>query len=134
MSLATRERARFILLALGLLTLPAHVRAEDSWVGRDKALHFGVSAALAASGYGLSALWIDRPVYRFLAGSSLALAAGAGKEIWDAAGHGDPSLKDFTWDAVGTLTGAGFALGVDYIWQRVDPQHAVGTEPGLVRF
>ena len=122
------------MILAALLALPAQVRAEDAWVGRDKALHFGVSAAVAASGYGLSAIWIERPGYRLLAGSSLALAAGAGKEIWDAAGHGDPSLKDFTWDVVGTLTGAGFALGVDCLWRWLDPRHVVGDEPGRVRF
>ncbi len=124
----------FVMLATGLATLPGRAHADDAWLGRDKALHFGVSAAVAASGYGLSAVWIDRPAYRLVAGSSLALAAGAGKEIWDAAGHGDPSLKDLTWDLLGTLTGAGFALGIDYIWRCVDPRHAVGTEPGLLRF
>ncbi len=134
MSLLSRERVIFILLAQVLLVLPARARAEDAWVGRDKALHFGVSAAIAASGYGLSAVWIERPGYRFLVGSSLALTVGAGKEIWDAAGHGDPSGKDFTWDVIGTLTGAGFALGVDYLWRWLDARHAVGREPGLVRF
>jgi putative lipoprotein len=123
-----------LLTLLALLAVPSRARAEDAWVGRDKALHFGVSAAIAAAGYGLSASWIDRPGYRLLAGSSLALAAGAGKEIWDAAGHGDPSLKDFTWDLVGTFTGAGFALGIDCLWHTVNPRHAVGVELGSVRF
>jgi putative lipoprotein len=123
-----------ILLALLLLALPSCARADDAWTGRDQKLHFGMSAAIALSSYAASGVWTDRPGYRFLAGSSLALAAGAGKELWDAAGHGDPSLKDISWDLVGTLTGAGLALGIDYLWQRVSPQHALGTELGVVRF
>lgn len=130
-----RTAARFaVLLASVAWPLPSRARAQDAWVGRDKALHFGVSAAIAASAYGVSAIWIERPAFRFLTGSAVALAAGAGKEIWDATGHGDPSLKDFTWDVVGTLSGAGLALGVDYIWRCIEPRHQVGMTPGLVRF
>lgn len=93
--------------------------AQDDWLGRDKALHFGVSAALAATAYGVSAIWLEPPAYRTLAGASTALVAGAAKEIWDAAGHGDPSGKDFTWDLVGAVTGAGVALAVDLVVRRL---------------
>src|SRR5260221_13074184 len=37
-----------------------------------------------------------------LAGASVAtVAVGAGKEIYDAGHHGDPSVKDFAWDLAG---------------------------------
>jgi putative lipoprotein len=100
-----------LLLALGP-ALPA--RAQDAWLGRDKFLHFGVSTALSASAYGVSAVWLERPGWRFLAGAAAALTVGAAKEIWDAAGHGDPSPRDLTWDAIGALTGASLALAVDF--------------------
>jgi putative lipoprotein len=133
-SLVTHVRALSVLLAPALLALPSRARGEDAWVARDKALHFGVSAAIAASSYGVSAVWIEHPLYRFIAGGSVALAVGAGKEAWDAAGHGDPSLKDFTWDVVGALTGAGLALGIDYIVQRTRPRRSAGWQLGVVRF
>lgn len=106
----------------------APAAAQDDWLGRDKALHFGVSAAISASGYGLSAFWLERPAWRALAGASTALAAGAGKEIWDAAGHGDPSARDFTWDLAGALTGVGVALGVDFLVRHV--RRTPAEQPG----
>jgi putative lipoprotein len=111
--------------------------AQDDWLGRDKALHFGISAALSASAYGVSAIWLEPPAHRTLVGASTALVAGAAKEIWDAAGHGDPSGKDFTWDLVGAVTGAGLALAVDLVLRRVRrgrnaAQPAVLAPPALV--
>ena len=50
---------------------------------------------------------------RSIAGASLALAAGAAKEGLDATGSGDPSWKDFTWDAIGAAVGVGLSLLVD---------------------
>lgn len=113
-----------LLAALWLACASSPSAAQDDWLGRDKALHFGVSAAIAGSGYGVSAIWLERPAWRALAGASTALAAGAAKEIWDAAGHGDPSGKDFTWDLVGALTGTGFALGIDYLVRHVRRERA----------
>ena len=43
------------LVAALVLCFAAEARAEDEWWGRDKALHFGVSGALAAGGYGANA-------------------------------------------------------------------------------
>ncbi|MGZ3478566.1 MAG: hypothetical protein ACXVCJ_28960, partial [Polyangiales bacterium] len=45
-------------------------------------------------------------------GGSFSIALGAGKEIYDATGHGDPSWKDFTWDVIGTAVGLGLAWGI----------------------
>jgi putative lipoprotein len=111
--------------------------AQDDWLGRDKALHFGISAALSASAYGVSAIWLEPPAYRTLIGASTALVAGAAKEVWDAAGHGDPSGKDFTWDLVGAVTGAGLALAVDLVVRRIrrgrgDARPAALAPPALV--
>jgi len=107
-----------VLLGLLLTALaPApRVRADDDdWLGPDKALHFGLSAALAAGGYGVAALVWDERWARATAGGALALFAGATKELLDLAGLGDPSWRDFTWDVIGAATGVLLGLGIDLI-------------------
>jgi putative lipoprotein len=94
---------------------PHEARAADPdpfW-GPDKALHFGVSAAISAGGYAAgTGLWDER--WKAIAfGGGIALGAGALKEGLDAAGLGDPSWKDFAWDAIGTACGIAVALAVD---------------------
>ncbi len=92
----------------------------DPWLGRDKALHFGVSATLASSGYGLGRAFVfDRRLDAALVAGSFTLAIGAAKESYDALGHGDPSWRDFTWDAIGTAVGIGVGLGVDFLIERL---------------
>lgn len=103
-----------LLLACTLVATGAAAADDgDKWLGPDKALHFGVSVGLAAGGYGASALVLDRPFERAIAGGTFSLTLGAGKELYDLSGHGDPSWKDFTWDVVGTAVGLGIALLVD---------------------
>jgi putative lipoprotein len=119
--------------ALLLAALPAH--AEDDWFGRDKALHFGVSAALASSGYALGTALFDRRWHAATFGGGLAVTAGAGKELVDLAGYGDPSWRDFTWDLVGTAVGLGVAYAVDLL-VRKEPTDANGSTASklVVRF
>ena len=104
-------------LALAALATarPARAADEDPWWGRDKALHFGVSAGLGASGYALSSLAFDSRLERAAAGAAFSLTLGAGKELYDLSGGGDASWKDFTWDVAGTSVGVGLALLVDLI-------------------
>ena len=103
-------------LALVILLGAASARAEeDPWLGPDKFLHFGVSAGAAMAGYATSAFFLEEPWQRATAGASLALSLGAGKELYDLAGAGDASWRDFTWDAVGTAVGVGLALAVDVL-------------------
>jgi uncharacterized protein YfiM (DUF2279 family) len=95
----------------------------DPWIARDKAFHFDVSAGIAAAAYGGSAAWLVDARWKALAiGGGVALAAGAGKEIVDATGifGGDPSWKDFTWDAIGTVAGLAIAWSVDLLLGGVD--------------
>ena len=108
--------ARLAALFLGaaVLLAPVAARAEpDPWLGRDKALHFSASAVIAGAGYGGASLLTDDRRWRLAAGAGLAIAAGAGKEIADANGHGDPSWRDFTWDLIGAATGLGIAWLID---------------------
>ncbi len=110
---------------LGVIAFAGGVRADatDPWISRDKAFHFDVSAGIAAVGYGVSAAWLVDARWKALAiGGGIALAAGAGKEIVDATGvfGGDPSWKDFTWDAIGAVAGLAIAWGVDLLLGGVD--------------
>ncbi len=102
-----------IVVALALLLLATHARADDKWLGKDKALHFGTSATLAAGGYAASVPFVDSRAKSLLFGGGFAFGLGVAKETWDLAGHGDPSWKDLTWDAIGTVTGLAIAYLVD---------------------
>jgi putative lipoprotein len=107
---------------IGGVPLSSSVRAGepvDPWFGRDKALHFAATATIATAGYGGAALVTDDRTARVVAGASLAMAAGIGKELWDLAGHGDPSWKDLTWDAIGSATGVLTARAIDWLVVRV---------------
>lgn len=112
--------ARWLAVALGL-AVPAAARAEggadpDPWVGQDKALHFGISAAIAGGGYaaGATLFGLERPEARLLLGGGLALGAGVAKELADLAGLGTPSWKDLTADALGAATGLAIAWAIDH--------------------
>jgi putative lipoprotein len=108
------------LLAGSLVTREAHAQDPDPWWGQDKALHFGVSAGLAATSYAGFSLVLDGRAERAAAGAGLTITLGAAKEGWDATGHGDASFKDFTWDVAGAAVGTGLALLVDVL---VSPRH-----------
>ena len=96
------------------LTAHAEVQAQDGWLGLDKGKHFGASAVLATGGYAAS-MWVVRePWQRAAVGGGFALTLGIAKEIYDATGQGDPSLRDLTWDAIGCVFGAGVSLLIDY--------------------
>jgi putative lipoprotein len=127
-------RSHFVALVLAGLTLSSTARAQDAdpWFARDKALHFDVSAGIAAVGYGVSAGWLVDARWKALAiGGGVALAAGAGKELLDAT-HvlgGDPSWKDFTWDVIGTVAGLAIAWGVDLLLGGVSARQPLLGSP-----
>jgi putative lipoprotein len=87
---------------------------RDPWLGPDKALHFAAAGAIALGGYGVGAEITSKPEYRVALGVAAGLTAGAAKELWDLSGHGDPSWRDFTWDAIGAVTGALVGLAIDH--------------------
>jgi putative lipoprotein len=117
-----------LTLAVALFCSTAHA---DEWLGRDKALHFGASAILSSTAYGVTTAFDDRRSVAFIVGSGVALTAGIAKETYDALGYGDPSWKDLAWDVAGTLVGLGIAYGVDAIFRR-EPTST--TNAALVRF
>jgi putative lipoprotein len=107
---------RVVVLSVVLLTaVPAWA---DDWWGPDKGLHFSVSVGLAAGGYGVSALALQRRWQRAVVGGATSLTLGAAKETCDAVGPGDASGRDLVWDAAGTAVGLGLALSIDALVRR----------------
>jgi putative lipoprotein len=95
-----------------------HAADPDPWLGRDKALHFSATTALALGGYGASSFKTDAPLTRLAAGVTLGLGAGIAKELVDLGGAGDASWKDLTWDVIGTATGVLVASAIDWVIHR----------------
>jgi len=105
---ALRRSAAFVIVLL----LPHAAAAEDKWLAADKAKHFGAGAGIAAGGYALSVPFTGQKRWRLVIGTAAGLGAGAAKEIRDRSG-GHPSLRDFTWSAVGTGAGVLIAWAID---------------------
>ena len=121
-------------LSLALALSPRRAAASDSdpWFGPDKAAHFGVSLGLAAGGYAALSPWLEARSERAVGGAAFSLTLGASKELWDLAGHGDPSWRDFTWDVLGTAAGVALALGVDALVSQGKSAPAERVAQGLV--
>ncbi|WP_199243170.1 hypothetical protein [Vitiosangium sp. GDMCC 1.1324] len=94
----------------------SEIPSRDDWFGRDKALHYSVSAGLAGAGYAGGALLFEAPEARWLTGAGVALGAGVAKELYDAARGSFFSVKDLTWDVLGTATGLGLSWAVDRLF------------------
>jgi putative lipoprotein len=102
-----------VVMLLGLGPLAARAEDADQWLGPDKALHFGVATGIAAGSYAGASLFLDARWQRATAAAGFTLSLGAAKELYDATGHGDPSLRDFTWDILGCAVGVGISLLID---------------------
>jgi len=105
-------------LAVALVVLfasqsAAQAAEPDPWFGRDKAIHFSVSFALAGNSYADSSAFTKRTSIRVLSGVGVALSAGIAKELADRYDGGDASWRDLAWDAIGTATGTLVAWLVD---------------------
>jgi len=124
--------AALVLLSVAVRARPAAASDKDPWFGPDKALHFAVSVGLAAGGYAAASPWLESRSERALVGGAFSLTLGASKELWDLAGHGDPSWRDFTWDVLGTAAGVVLALGVDALMSQPKAAPAQHTAQGLV--
>ena len=126
-----RTLSAALALFSSLICGSAAASDSDPWFGPDKALHFGVSVMLAAGGYAASSAWLDSRNERALAGTAFSLTIGAGKELWDLSGHGDPSWRDFSWDVLGTAAGVALAAGVDALTSSKHSQASASAQ-GLV--
>ena len=120
------------MLLVVTLTSRAYGGDRDPWFGRDKKLHFGASAALAVTGYGVAAVTTESRTLRTFVGVSSAAVAGVGKELIDLAGYGDPSWKDLTWDGIGCAVGIGIALLVDVLVRGPHPTTNVPSTPSTL--
>lgn len=131
-ALRTCASASFALL----LSRSTEARAEDAWLGPDKALHFAAAGAIASIGYGVTTAVTEDRWKAFALGGGAAIGAGALKEAWDATGAGDPSWKDFAWDVIGAAVGLGVAWVVDVGVHggTVPPLSANAPMGALVRF
>ncbi len=91
-----------LTLAFLLFTGGAPRRAGDAWLGRDKLLHFAVSAVVQGAAY--SAFRRDaRYAVAAQRASLVTVAVGVGKELYDArhpARH-TASWRDLAWDGIG---------------------------------
>jgi putative lipoprotein len=123
------RRASLIGMAMGCVCIavaPAARSADpDPWWGTDKALHLTATAVIGAGGYTLGAAVFEPRYQAILLGAGAALAAGAGKELADMAGLGNPSWRDFTWDVIGTVVGVGLAWGLDLAIRGTGREHPV---------
>jgi putative lipoprotein len=108
-----------LVLAATLSARPVRAADADPWLGQDKALHFAVSAGIAAGGYAAGAALFDGRGKALLFGGGLAAAAGIAKETADLAGLGDPSWRDLAWDGIGLVTGLAVAWGLDLLIRGV---------------
>jgi uncharacterized protein YfiM (DUF2279 family) len=102
----TRRLLLPLVLALGICSPAMADIRQDSWVGMDKANHFGVSAQLGMFGAALagrSADTTDQILYGTLIGS----LPGLVKEIYDIGRPGaTASVKDMAWNILGAAAGA----------------------------
>jgi putative lipoprotein len=118
-------------VALMSLASPAMATEPDPdpWFAKDKALHLGVSAGISSAAYVGAVSLFDARGHAMLAAGGLSLTVGAGKELADLAGLGDPSWKDFAADVVGTLLGVGLAWAIDLAVRGVNARHPLLSEP-----
>lgn len=105
-----------VVVVLALVTLSsAKIVADgtDSWIGRDKLLHFAAGSVLAGGGYGVSALVLEKRQTRAAAGLAVSLSASAAKEWRDRSHGGTASWRDFAWGSVGAAAGVTIAWIID---------------------
>ena len=121
------------LFVLAAVVTPSEASADasDPFFGPDKALHFVAAGAIAGAGYGITTAVTDARWKAFAVGAGAALGAGALKEALDASGLGDPSWKDFAWDAIGAACGLGVAWLVDSAARGAPPSFASSTSAPL---
>ena len=133
-----RRLSTLVLVAAGAAAVlaPSVAKAQDAdpWIARDKAWHFDASLGIASLTYALATWKVtdSRGVGLAIAGGTT-LAIGAAKEGYDAVSGGDPSWKDFAWDAIGTVAGLAIAWGMDLLLGGVSDQHPLFASP-TVRF
>ena len=101
-----------LVVVLGLAT-PAYA---ESFYGPDKVRHLLTGTGLSLAVSEVTRAWIPG-VDPFLTGSGTVFVFGAGKELFDLAGHGTASWWDFAWSMLGGFAGAAVSFAVDRLLQ-----------------
>lgn len=91
----------------------------DDWFGEDKVLHWGAMTIVSGAGYGMSTTLLDEPWQRGLVGFGAGMVVGSLKELADHLNDGVASWQDMAWNGLGSLTGAGVGLGIDYLFRAL---------------
>ena len=106
-----------LLCAVGSLVTPQNTRAQDSWFGPDKILHFFGGFMVTSVSYVVAYNVTDWDHWKSLEfGVGMGVAASVGKELYDVlSGRGHASGKDLVWD------GIGIGVGVIFIDALADP-------------
>ena len=127
------KRALALACALAVLSLTPPARAAnpdpDPWIAKDKALHFSISAVIAGGTYAAGAALFDARGHALLLASGVTIAVGAGKELLDMTGYGDPSWRDFAADVAGMIVGLAISWSIDLMVRGVDDQHPLFLTP-----
>jgi putative lipoprotein len=112
---ARTYRAFFLACSLCVWVGASRVRAQsdDPWFGQDKLWHFSLEVGISGAAYALSVPLVEPAWQRALIAGGMGLSVGIAKELYDATGMGDPSLRDLTWDVLGCAVGVGLALLLD---------------------
>jgi uncharacterized protein YfiM (DUF2279 family) len=112
-SLWTHQPAPRIVAADSLAPVPHH-SARDPWFGRDKLLHFTASMLIQSTAHTVFRARGATFSQASVGAGLMTATAGIGKELWDMQGHGDASLRDLTWDAIGGASGAVMMRQLDH--------------------
>jgi hypothetical protein len=107
------KTGKILMSALLLLTISFSAKGQ---IAKDKQLHLGAGAVVAGWGYLLpsaAAGW--KPMVYGLGSATL---AGAGKELADMGGFGNPDWKDLGATIVGGAVSVGIILGVKAIFKK----------------
>lgn len=92
---------------------PVPPSQDDPWFGRDKFLHFLVSAAIQSGAHTVLRANGSNYAAASRGAALVTLTAGVGKELYDLHQGRDFSFRDLTWDGIGGVTGAVLVRQVD---------------------
>jgi uncharacterized protein YfiM (DUF2279 family) len=94
------------VVALGTFSPAMAQIRQDSWVGMDKANHFGVSAQLGMFGAAMAGKSADT-ADQILYGTLIGALPGLAKELYDIGRPGSTaSVKDMAWNLLGAAAGS----------------------------
>jgi len=97
------------VIALALAVVIA-ADTGDSWIGRDKAKHFLMSAFVHSVSYSVARAVVGRPSAQVAAGGAV-VVAGLLKERADRRAGGRFSARDLAWNAAGAVASAALLNG-----------------------